>query len=285
MTASSNDPAQPETVAARTPALKAGPSRRRRVFAAQEPILFGLLGLVAVGTLWEVASRLRWVRPILLSSPTEIYEVASREFSTGRIWIDIQVSLVEYGVGLVLALLVGVVIGIVAGWSERAGSIINPWLTAMYVTPIVALVPIFILWFGIGIEMKIFVVFLLALFPVAINTIAGVHAAEHRFVRVARSFGASNARLFTTVVFPGTVPFIFTGIRQASGRALVGMVVAELIASNQGIGFMMSLAGATFNTPKVMLGILLLALFGVFVGVVLERIERRFDGWRPEAAP
>lgn len=261
------------------------PSGWRRFLAAQEPILFGLLGLLAVGGLWEIAARLRWVRPILLSSPTEIYEVAVREFSTGRIWNDIQVSLVEYGVGLVAAIVVGVVIGIVAGWSERAGSVINPWLTAMYVTPIVALVPIFILWFGIGIEMKIFVVFLLALFPIAINTIAGVHAAEHRFVRVARSFGASKARMFTTVVFPGTVPFIFTGVRQASGRALVGMVVAELIASNQGIGFMMSLAGATFNTPKVMLGILLLALFGIIVGIVLQRIERRFEGWRPEAAP
>jgi NitT/TauT family transport system permease protein len=275
----------PDVVAAHGPAAPARPPAWRSFVSAQEPILFGLLGLFAVGALWEIAARLDWVRPILISSPSQIFEVAVREFSSGRIWADLWVSFVEYSVGLLLALVIGVAIGIVAGWSERAGAIVNPWLTALYVTPIVALVPIFILWFGIGIEMKVFVVFLLALFPIAINTIAGVRAAEHRFVRVARSFGASNTRLFTTVVFPGTVPFIFTGVRQASGRALVGVVVAELIASNQGIGFMMSLAGSTFNTPKVMLGIIILALFGVFVGLVLQRIERRFEGWRPEAAP
>jgi len=261
------------------------PSRLRRWLGASEPLWYGLIGLVVVGGAWELAARLRLIRPILLSSPSAIFESAIREFSAGRIWTDILVSFAEYGAGLLLALGIGVIIGVVAGWSDRAGAIINPWLTALYVTPIVALVPVFILWFGIGIQMKIFVVFLLALFPIAINTLAGVRAAEHRFIRVARSFGASEWRLLTTVVFPGTVPFIFTGVRQASGRALVGVVVAELIASNQGLGFMITLAGSTFNTPKVMLGILILALFGVFVGGVLQRIEQRFEGWRPEAAP
>jgi NitT/TauT family transport system permease protein len=117
-------------------------------------------------------------------------------------------------------------------------------------------------------------------FPIAINAVAGVRAAEHRFVRVARSFGASRTHLFRTVILPGTIPFFFTGVRQASGRALVGVVVAELIAANQGIGFMISLAGSTFNTSKVMFGIVLLALFGVFVGRLLERVEGRFESWR-----
>lgn len=270
--------------AAAAPVPAASP-RWRQWLGDHESWWFGLLGLLIVGGAWEIAARLRLIRPLLLSSPTAIFESAVREFSAGRIWTDILVSLTEYAAGLAIALVVGVVIGIVAGWSQRAGSIINPWLTALYVTPIVALVPVFILWFGIGIQMKIFVVFLLALFPIAINTVAGVRAAEHRFIRVARSFGASNRRLLTTVVFPGTVPFIFTGVRQASGRALVGVVVAELIASNQGLGFMITIAGSTFNTPKVMLGIVLLALFGVFVSGVLQRVERRFEGWRPEAAP
>ena len=245
--------------------------------------MLGLAGFLIVLVAWELVVRLGLVRAILLSTPTAIFQTAVDELAGGRIWRDAGVSLAEYAGGMFFAILIGVPIGIAAGWSDRLGAIINPWLTALYVTPVVALVPVFILWFGIGISMKIFLVFLVAMFPIAINVVAGVRAAEHRFVRVAASFGASRARLFRTIILPGTTPFIFTGIRQASGRALVGVVVAELIASNQGIGFMISIAGSTFNTSRVMFGILLLAIFGVLVGNLLERLERRFDAWRPAA--
>jgi NitT/TauT family transport system permease protein len=253
---------------------------KRAHWSSWEPLVLGLTGFLVVLVIWELAVELELVRAILISSPSAVFATAVDEFARGEVWNDISISLVEYLGGMAFAIVIGFPIGIAGGWSERMGAIINPWLTALYVTPVVALVPVFILWFGIGVAMKIFVVFLVAVFPIAINAVAGVRAAEHRFVRVARSFGASRTHLFRTVILPGTIPFFFTGVRQASGRALVGVVVAELIAANQGIGFMISLAGSTFNTSKVMFGIVLLALFGVFVGRLLERVEGRFESWR-----
>jgi NitT/TauT family transport system permease protein len=252
----------------------------RASWASWEPFVLGLAGFFLVLGLWELAVRLELVRAILVSSPSAVLEAGIEEFADGDIWADIGISLVEYLGGMAFAIVIGFPIGIAGGWSDRLGAVINPWLTALYVTPVVALVPVFILWFGIGVTMKIFLVFLVAVFPIAINAVAGVRAAEHRFVRVARSFGASQWRLFRTVILPGTIPFFFTGVRQASGRALVGVVVAELVAANQGIGFMISIAGSTFNTSKVMLGIVLLAIFGVFVARLLERVESRFESWR-----
>ena len=111
-------------------------------------------------------------------------------------------------------------------------------------------------------------------------TLAGVRATEGRFVTVARSFGAKRGKILRTVILPGSVPYIITGLRQAAGRSLVGVVAAEFVASNEGIGFMTSVAGQTFNTPRVMAGIIMLAVTGVLVAELLGRVEHRFDAWR-----
>ena len=153
-----------------------------------------------------------------------------------------------------------------AGWFRRVSYVAGPWLNFVYAAPDLAFVPMFILWFGIGVTFKVWLVFLASLFFVAINTMAGVHATEERFLNVARTYGASRKTLFQTVVLPGSVPYIITGLRQGAARAVVGVVVAEFVSSNQGIGFMISIAGATLNTPRVMLGVVLLAALGIHYG-------------------
>jgi NitT/TauT family transport system permease protein len=152
----------------------------------------------------------------------------------------------------------------------------------MNATPRVALLPLIIIWLGIGILSKIGIIFLGAVFPLIINTRDGVKTTPVSLLNAARSFGASEWQLFRSVVVPSTVPFILTGLRLAIGRALIGVMVGELYAATAGIGFMITVAGATFQTDKVFVGVLIFALSGMIATDVIDRIERRFDKWRPK---
>lgn len=254
----------------------------RRWALQNERLLLGLVGVASVLALWELAVRVGLLRPIFMSAPSLIARAALAELEEGHIWGHMGVSLLEFSLGYVAAAALGILIGIVAGWYRRANYILDPWLAALYATPDVALVPLIILVLGIGIWSKVFVVFLTSLFSVAINTLVGVQSTEARYLEVARSFRASQMAVFRTVVLPGSVPFVLTGLRLAAGRALVGVVLAELIAANQGIGFMITIAGSTLNTARVMLGVFLLGAFGVFLGEVMRSLEQRFEVWRPE---
>ena len=256
--------------------------RWNRWYAQRERFVLGAAGFVFVVVVWELVVRLGLAKQALISSPSQVVAAAQVELQQGRIWGDIAVSAQEYVFGLVAASVLGIVIGLLAGWFKRVNYVVDPWLSALYATPDVALIPLFILWLGLGLWTKVFVVFMTSLFSVAVNTLVGVQSTEVRLLDVAESFGASRYRVFTTVVLPGAVPFILTGLRLAAGRALVGMVLAELIAANQGIGFMISIAGATLNTGRLMLGVLLLGALGVVLGEGLRHIEQRFDVWRPQ---
>jgi NitT/TauT family transport system permease protein len=253
----------------------------RRWYVQNERLVYGLLGFVTVLVFWETAVRVGWMKAAFISSPTRIVTAAQAEVAQGRIWGDIGVSLLEFSLGFIAAAVIGILIGLVGGWSKRANYILDPWLAALYATPDVALVPLIILVLGIGIPSKVFVVFLTSLFSVAVNTLVGVQSTDARMLEVARSFRASQLTVFRTVVLPSTLPFALTGLRLASGRALVGVVLAELIAANQGIGFMINVAGSTVQTARLMVGVLLLGLFGVLLGEVMRRVEQRFEVWRP----
>jgi len=145
----------------------------------------------------------------------------------------------------------------------------------------VALLPLVIIWLGFGILSKIGIVFIGAVFPLIINARDGVKTPV-TLIDAAKSFGASRWRIFTSAVLPSSVPFILTGLRLAVGRALVGVFVGELYAATAGIGFMITVAGATFQTDKVFVGILVFVLTGLLMTDALDRIERRFDEWRPK---
>ena len=222
------------------------------------------------------------MKDILISSPTSVAEAFVKEFARGDIWRHIWASLSVWLVGFSIASVVGILLGLAAGWYRRAGLITVPWLNFVYAAPDLAFVPIFILWFGLGFVFKVWVVFLGVVIYVALNTIAGVHATEDRFLAVARTYGASRAKTFRSIVLPGSVPYIMTGLRLASGRAVVGVIGAEFISANEGLGFFISISGTTFQTARVFVGILLLAGTGILLNEVLGRVERRFDSWRRE---
>jgi NitT/TauT family transport system permease protein len=261
-----------------------GPPFRRlaRLGAANERVVFGVLGFVGISTLWEVASNTGIFRKSLLSSPTLIWHAAVTDFGSGTIWPHITTSLTEFSFGFFLALVIGIPLGLLIGMFRRVDFFASVLLSGIYATPKVAIVPLIILVAGIGLEAKLIVVFLLTIFAVVVSTVAGVHSVAERHLDITKSFGASRWLMFRSVVLPSTFPFILTGIRIGAGRALVGVVTAEFLAANEGIGYYISLYGVFLDTSRVMLGIVLLGLFGVALGELLRLIERRFEVWRPE---
>jgi ABC-type nitrate/sulfonate/bicarbonate transport system permease component len=254
--------------------------RSRRARTTRQRLGYGVLGIVLVLIPWQLLVNSGTVDPVFLSSPTTVFHTLGTMFHGHEIYQDLWITFKEWGIGFVIAVVVGVFVGIVGGWFRWVGRIVEPWLNVLQAVPELALIPMFILWFGIGLEFKVWVALIAAVFVVAINTIAGVHSTETKYLAVAETYGASKFRLLRTVVLPGSVPYIMTGIRQASGRALVGVVAAEFLAANQGLGFFISLSGQTLNTPQVMAGIVILAIFGIIIGIVFRFIEGRFDKWR-----
>jgi NitT/TauT family transport system permease protein len=243
-----------------------------------------LLGAVAVAVFlafWESAVRLGWVNPLFTSSPSRIFAAAVQMFADRSILYDLQVSGFEFVVGYGLAIAVGIPLGILMGWYRRLNAVLDPFVSALYATPRIALLPLLMIWFGIGFASKIAIVFLGAVFPILVNTITGVRTLDADFVKVARSFGASDRQLFLTVALPSSVPLLLSGLRLGLGHALIGIVVGEMYGATHGIGFLISVSGARFQTDKVMVGIIIIALAGILLTELLRVIERRFERWRP----
>jgi NitT/TauT family transport system permease protein len=265
-----------------SPAL---PQHRPRVASLQwkryEHGLLSALGVIGFLVLWELVPALGLVNPLFTSSPSRVLTAAGLLAANG-LWSDILISGTEFGVGFSLAVFVGVPLGVLLGWYRRCYALFEPLITMLYTTPRVALLPLLILWLGIGLTSKIAVVFLGALFPILINVIAGMRTIDETLLMCARSFGATDRKIFMTLALPSSVPFTLAGLRIGVGRALVGVVVGEMVASTGGIGHMMSVAGATFQTDKVFVGIILIASFGYAVTTLINRFERRFDSWRPQ---
>ena len=271
------------TAAIRSPRpgqLDLGPVARLR--RANERLFYGLIGFVVVLVVWELAADLGLYRRSLLSSPSFIWRAAVTDFGSGSIWPHLATSMTEYSIGFAAALAVGIPLGLAIGTFRRLDHFVSVLLFGIYSTPKAAIAPLIILVAGIGLESKVILVFLLAFFSVIVSTMAGVHAVAERHRDIAKSFGASPWLEFRSVLLPTTVPFLLTGIRIASGRALVGVVVAEELAANEGIGYYIEFYGTFLDTSRVMLGVVLLGLFGIVLGELVRRLEKKFEVWRPE---
>lgn len=246
--------------------------------------MLGALGVIGFLSIWQGAAALNAINTLLLSSPVAIVVAAVDQVQDATFWAHIGLSAAELGVSLALSAVVGIALGVFAGWSKRANYIIDPWLTILYSTPTVAIAPLMVIAFGIDFGSKVAIIFLFAMPPVAVNAMGGVKATANAYLRVAKSFNASDWAVLRTVVMPGALPYILAGMRVAGGRALVGLVVAELIAGNAGIGYLLNLAGATFNTSRLMFMIFILGMIGVLYTLTIQSIEERLAAWRPARA-
>ncbi|MGE5059011.1 MAG: ABC transporter permease [Betaproteobacteria bacterium] len=258
-------------------------SRIYKIYLANEKKILGTIAVAIFLIAWELVGNVfQWINPMFMSAPSLIFKAGYEMFRTGEIYHDLYVSGVEFLGGYFLAAVVGIPFGIMTGWYKRMSYIFDPFVNALNATPRVALLPLVIIWLGIGILSKVGIIFLGAVFSILINTRDGVKTTPVNLLNAARSFGASEWMVFKTVVVPSTIPFILTGLRLAVGRALVGVLVGELYAATAGIGFMITVAGATFQTDKVFVGVGIFALSGMIGMELLTKVERRFDKWRPQ---
>lgn len=237
------------------------------------------IGSVLGGLLvWEIGSRFVIDNPLFLAAPSQIV-VSIVHLTEGRLLHDVAISGLEFFVGYILAAFVGIALGVPMATSAAARAALEPWVVGLYATPTIALAPLFILWMGIGIWSKVAVVFILAVFPVILNTEAGLRATSYQLIEMVRSFDANRHQIFWKVSLPSSLPFIFAGLKIAIGRGLIGVVVAELFGSRAGLGQLISESAETFNMPNLFAAVVLLALTGIALTSAFARLERRLMHW------
>ncbi|HVI84726.1 MAG TPA: ABC transporter permease, partial [bacterium] len=178
----------------------------------------------------------------------------------------------------------GVLLGVLMGASQKLADYVDPWVSAAYTAPLVALTPLLIIWFGIGLWSKAIIICLVVIFPVTIGTIAGIRSTDRSLLEVAVSFGATRRDVLRKVMVPWALSFILSGARIGVGRGVIGIFVAELFGgASKGIGLMIVQAAQVFDTPLLFVGIIVLACFGIIVTGGLRLLERRLAPWRPQS--
>jgi len=266
----------------KAPPLSHQPRGRRGPSPTIRARVIGIVAVTLFMLTWEGVVRGHVINPLFTSSPTRIVSTFVQMTHEGVLAKDIRVSGSEFLIGYSLAIFVGILVGVAMGWYQDVSAALQPFVAALYSTPRIALVPLFIIWLGIGIWSKVAVVFLVAMFQILISTEAGVRSADESLIRTARSFGANDRQIFTTVVLPGAVPFLIAGLRLGLGQALVGIVVGELYAATAGIGYEIAVAGETFQTDRVFVGIVILASAAIVLMWALRQLELRFESWKPQ---
>ncbi len=253
---------------------------RRRV-ARHRRLLVGCASVAAFVAAWEIAlsTVIRW-DPFFITKPSLIAAAFREQILGGRLWHDMAVSAEAFAGGFALAVLVGIPLGAVMGWRRRVECALDPLLTALYASPLIALAPLLIITVGVGIGAKALLVFLLAVFPFVFNTFAGVRCTDPLLVNVVRCFGGTERDLYVKVILPSVVPYVVAGARLAIGRGLIGILVGEFYAASEGIGFAISRFGDTYRLPEMFVGILVLAVVAVALTEVVRKVEALVAPWR-----
>ncbi|HEV8534429.1 MAG TPA: ABC transporter permease [Candidatus Limnocylindria bacterium] len=243
-----------------------------------------ILGTVGVGTfiaLWQAGSDAGVIDVFFFSSPLAVLAAGVNEVQLPRFWNDVRVSVIELTAGSALAIGLAVPLGIVIGWYRRVSYTFDPWLNFFNALPRIALIPLVVLWVGLGMDMKAIIVFLGGFFSIILPTVEGVRTVDRQLLDVAHSFGASQRRVFVSVVIPATIPFIVTGIRLAVGRVLAGVIIAEFYAQTQGLGVLILKAEAALQSDRMLFGVLIFTLGGIVATEAVGSVERYLERWRP----
>lgn len=243
---------------------------------------YGWLGAVVVVCLlafWELVSRLGWVAPLYLPAPTAIAQELARMAASGTLWTSLSASLYRILWGLLLGAVTGMLVGLAIGLSRVAEGALDPLISLLYPIPKIAILPLFVLWLGIGEASKVAIIATGVFFPLAINTIAGVRQTSPLLIRAALSLGASRRQVITKVVLPSALPVIFSGLRLGTGMALLLVVSAEMVAATTGLGFLILNAGDLMLTTRLMAGIVVLSALGILSTWLLRQLERWLLPW------
>lgn len=244
--------------------------------------LYGMLGIFAFLCIWYMAVKLTTLGKVM-PDPITVFtgffmafvEPIGTKSMTMHILVSLRRMLIPYTIGSLL----GVLVGILMGWYKIADAILMPYIQMLRPIPPIAWIPLSIIWFGFEESSKYFLIFLACFFTIAITTYNGVHSVDETLVRAARMLGAKDNQLFTTIVLPTTVPYIFSGLQVALGSAWATIVAAEMIRSSEGVGWLIISGQETGNMTQIMVGIVAIALTGLLITSIMRGVESKLCAW------
>ena len=231
--------------------------------------------IVAVLAVWDALTRTHLVPAVFLPSPAAVAAELAHLASTGDLWRSVEASLGRIAAGFALGGAAGLIVGVLAGVSRPAEALADPLIAAVYPIPKIALLPLLILWLGIGEAPKVAVIAIGAFFPVAIGTMSAIRNVDPLLIRAARSLGAGRLQIIAKVQLPASVPMVFASLRLAAGMSLLLVVSAEMIAATAGIGYLILYAGDLMQTSRLLAGIVVLSVLGLLSTAGLATLERR----------
>ena len=251
--------------------------------AERKPLPRWMITVASVAVLliiWEIFGRR--INPVFGSYPSAIAVAFWELVVTGQLWSALYDSLRPFVIGYVLAIVIGVPLGLFIGGFRAAEAALGLYITAGYAMPLVALVPLLILWLGLGFAVKVAVIFLMSLFPICINTWLGVTAVPKTLIEVGKSFVAPDTVILRRIILPATLPYIMAGIRLAVGRAVVGMVIAEFFTTISGLGAVIINSANNFDTATMFVPIIILMVMAIGLNWLIGFVERWVAPWQAE---
>jgi ABC-type nitrate/sulfonate/bicarbonate transport system permease component len=262
-----------DLAATRRAARPVSPISRNRSQLVRIASIFGFF------LIWEGITLIGIFSPVLLPSPVAVLEAAKDMLVTGILIPNIAASLKRVFVGFMLAVSIAVPLGIVCGWYRTLLDICDPIIELFRPIPVLALLPLAILWFGIGESSKIFLITYGSFFPIFINTLAGVRFVDPIYIQAGESLGATKLQIFYRVILMAALPNIFTGLRLGIGFAFLTIVAAEMIASDRGLGYLIVDTQLTFQTDRTLVATLMFGILGYLLSTLLLQLERRMLRW------
>ena len=250
---------------------------RRTVAQRVRNLAIRVVSLAVFLSAWQFVGQR--VDPVLFTTPSAVASAAVGMIVTGELWFYLWPSLVVLAIGLLLAIVIGVITGLLLARFPVLDTALDMYITFLYSIPSVALVPLIVLWAGFETNAKIIVLFLFCFFPVVINTYQGVKNVDSKLIEVGRAFRCSERQLWAHIVLPAALPFIVTGIRLALGRGLIGMVLADLYTAISGIGYLIVRTASTYRVDRMFVPVVVLGLLGIGLTALLRLTERRVAPW------
>jgi ABC-type nitrate/sulfonate/bicarbonate transport system permease component len=249
-------------------------------FAPRAGRYSGWIALLLVIGFWQLAGSVGWVNPLFLPPPSAIVLAVTKLALSGALWQHLSASVMRIGSGWILGTIAGVAIGFAIGLSSLARGVGITFISALFPIPKIALLPLLILWLGIGEEPKIATIALGVFFSTAISVYSGVDSVPRNLIRMAQSFNVPFHLIVRRVIWPGALPSILAGFRITASVALLLVVSAEMIGAQYGIGAFVLQAGNLMQTDQLLAGVVILSLFGLAVGRLINWLETRLLHWR-----
>lgn len=252
----------------------------RRQLPRATRAVYGTIGVIGFLLLWQTLVWTHAINPFLSSSPIEIYKAARRLGENGVLTDTVGQTAKVFGISFGLSLAIGIGSGILIGWYRRIGAILDPLVSILYAAPRIALIPLIVVWTGIGEGAQIVTVLLIAVFPILINVQAGVTSVDRHLVQVARAYHGTNFDILRTIALPGAIPHLVSGVRQGLSQALIGVVVAEYLIGSSGIGGLILASGQSLQFSNAFVGVFVVSFAALILTTGIRRLERRIDHWR-----